>query len=334
MKIYLYLLLASILTLTNCNKKVSNSKTINPDQLQWTSIVTEDGTEPQQRHEATFINIKEKMYLLGGRRIQNISIYDAEKNIWSTGSKPPLELHHFQAVVFDNKIYVMGALTGGYPAETPVPNIYIYDPANDKWIVGDKIPEDRQRGSTGVVVYQNKIYMVAGIKNGHIGDHKKWFDVYNPKDGTWAKLEDAPRARDHFQAAVANNKLYVLAGRLSKARKETFKHTIAEVDVYDFKTGQWSTLDTVLPTLRAGNMAINYHDDILVVGGESAGQGVAHNEVEALRASTNSWINYPNLVRGRHGTGLCIYKDEVYVASGSGNKGGGPELKSIEKLGK
>ena len=36
--------------------------------------------------------------------------------------------------------------------------------------------------------------------------------------------------------------------------------------------------------------------------------------------------------QGRHGTGFCIIDKFVYTVSGSGNRGGGPELYSIERL--
>ncbi len=58
-------------------------------------------------------------------------------------------MHHFQAVAFEEKIYVIGALTGLYLGETPIPNIYIYDPSKDEWTKSAEIPEERRRGSAG-----------------------------------------------------------------------------------------------------------------------------------------------------------------------------------------
>ena len=31
-----------------------------------------------------------------------------------------------------------------------------------------------------------------------------WFDEFDPATGTWTQLEDAPRGRDHTQAAIIN----------------------------------------------------------------------------------------------------------------------------------
>jgi len=294
----------------------------------WEEVKSSDGSEPVKRHEAAYIAVGKKFYLLGGRDIRPVSIYDTKTQTWSEGAEPPLEMHHLQPVVYDKKIYIMGALTGPYPGETPVPNIYIYDPAKDSWSKGDPIPEDRRRGSTGTVVYKNKIYMICGIKDGHRGDHKKWLDVYDPKTGEWETLPDAPRARDHFQASVVKNKLYVVGGRRSSAPDNVFGNKVADVDVYDFKTQTWTTLDEPLPTTRAGSFNAVVGKQIIVFGGESGDQQLAHNEAEALNTKTESWTSLPPIPEGRHGTGAILHKEAIYIASGCGNRGGSPELKT------
>jgi len=298
------------------------------DDGHWEMVKSADGSEPVQRHEAAFIAVGKKFYLLGGRDIRPVSIFDTQTQSWSEGAAPPLEMHHLQPVVYDKKIYILGALTGPYPGETPVPNIYIYDPEKDLWQKGDPIPEDRQRGSTGTVVYKNKIYMVCGIKDGHRGDHKKWLDEYDPETGEWATLPDAPRARDHFQASVVKNKLYVLGGRRSDAPDNVFGNKEAKVDVYDFRTQTWTTLEEPLPTTRAGSFNAVLGKQIAVIGGESGDQRLAHNEVEALDTKNGSWTIFPPIPEGRHGTGAILHKKAVYIASGCGNRGGSPELKT------
>ncbi|HAZ25636.1 MAG TPA: hypothetical protein DCY95_14410, partial [Algoriphagus sp.] len=65
---------------------------------------------------------------------------------------------------------------------------------------------------------------------------------------------------------------------------------------------------------------------------ESAAQAPAHAEVEVLDTETNQWIILPSLNQGRHGTGAVIFKGKIYVAAGSANRGGGPELNSLEIL--
>lgn len=328
MKLKVYQLIVIAIFLCSCG----SSKTSKPEIIKkWEQVFSSDDSKPVKRHEAAFVNVGDKFYLLGGRGIRPVSIFDPLTRVWTKGKKPPIEFHHFQPVVSGNKVYIIGALTGRYPAETPVPNVYVYNVDTDSWSKGDAIPVDRLRGSTGNVLKGDLVYISCGIKDGHRSDHKNWMDTYNLKTGEWKTLPNAPRARDHFQAVEAKNKIYLLGGRLSKAPKRTFHETIPEVDVYDIATKTWSTLENNLPTQRAGNMAMLYGDEILVIGGESINQPQAHSEVEALNINTLTWKKYPFLKQGRHGTGVFGYKNFIYVASGSGNRGGSPELETIEK---
>ena len=115
------------------------------DGYQWETLKCKG--EPAARHEAASIEAKGKFYLMGGCRIQEVSIFDPETNYWASGAKPPLELHHFQGFSYNGNIYVAGAMTGKYPHETALPYMYIYQPETDTWVKGPEIPADRLRGS-------------------------------------------------------------------------------------------------------------------------------------------------------------------------------------------
>ncbi|QRR00552.1 malectin domain-containing carbohydrate-binding protein [Dyadobacter sandarakinus] len=284
------------------------------------------------REENAFVQAGDQFYLLGGRGVLAVQAYDPVRKTWENKAKVPMELHHFQAVVLDGLIYVVGALTGNYPRETPVPNVYIYNPLTDKWTKGRSIPEDRRRGSAGVVVYNKKLYIAGGILDGHWTGHVPWLDEYDPAANTWKELADAPRARDHFQAAVVNNKLYAAGGRRSSGSTgEVFSLTVPEVDVYDFGTGKWNTLPAAanIPTQRAGAGTAVLDDELIIIGGESP-QPKAHNETEALNVNTNTWRKLANLKQGRHGSQPIVNNRGIYVATGAGNQGGSPLLTNQE----
>lgn len=321
-------LLASLFMLAQCH----TIKDIAFDQLvkgKWDILQSVDGSKPIKRHEAAFVKVDNNFYLLGGRRMNPVSIYNTTTKKWTQGAVPPIELHHFQPVVYGSDIYILGALTGGYPGETPVSHIYIYDTTQDTWEKGATIPKDRLRGGAGAVLNGDKIYLSCGIKDGHRGDHKKWLDVYDIKTDVWTELPDAPRPRDHFQSVIANNKLYNLGGRTTIAADNPFKNTIGEVDVFDLKTKKWSTIVNPLPTKRAGNFTLLLANEILVFGGESFTQEPAHSEVEALNVDNHTWRSLPPLPQGRHGTGAVLLDHTIYTASGCGNRGGNPELSDL-----
>ncbi|MEO8180996.1 MAG: hypothetical protein ABI895_19345 [Deltaproteobacteria bacterium] len=287
---------------------------------------------PTAREEAAFVALGGKGYLLGGRGNRNTGVLDPSTSSWTEGAAPPLPLHHFQALALGDSIYALGAMTGGYPNEVPVADVYTYTPSQDAWAVVGQIPEGRRRGGAGLVFHAGSFYLVGGIQNGHVGGFVPWLDRHDPATGQWEVLPDAPRPRDHFQAAVVAGRLYAAGGRTtSYATGEVFSRTIAEVDVFDFDTHSWSTLppEANLPTPRAGSFSIGLGDWLLVVGGESA-RATAHAEVQGLYVPSGDWLNLPSLQQGRHGSGLIQLGDTLFVTAGSANQGGGPLLTSTE----
>ena len=300
-------------------------------QGKWETPETDN--DPVPRHENAFVKVGDKFYLLGGRGIKAVGIYDPATKTWSEGAPVPLEISHFQAVSHQGLIYVMGALVGGWPSETPLTHILIYNPLMDNWIIGPEIPAHRQRGAAGAVAYNDKIYLVCGIVNGHTSGWVSWLDEYDPATNKWTELQDAPQARDHLQVAVVNDRLVVAGGRKSGYMGQGLEATIAETEIYDFKAGTWSTLPSPsgdIPTQRAGSTAIAVGDEVIIIGGESGSQVPAHAEVEALNIKTGEWRSLPSLQRGRHGTQVLMSEASLYIAAGCGNRGGSPELDSFE----
>jgi N-acetylneuraminic acid mutarotase len=213
-----------------------------------------------------------------------------------------------------------------------LPDVYIYDPAVDRWQKGPALPADRLRGGSGVVVHDGLIYLVAGHQQGHSGGWVAWLDSFNPRTGEWRKLADAPRPRDHFQAVVVDGKMYAVAGRRSAAAiGHALDLTIPEVDVYDFASGRWSTLPATanIPTQRAGVSTVVLNGMIVVIGGESPADFRMHDDVEALNPVTMRWTTLAPLNHGRHGTGAIVQDGKIYIAAGSSRQGTGDRVQEV-----
>src|SRR5262245_25675377 len=285
------------------------------------------------RFESGYIKVGERFYLVGGRQApQPVEVFDPANRTWKKGAVSPVVMHHFQPVVYEGKIYVLGALTGAGRPEPPLPDVYIYDPATDRWEKGPAIPADRLRGGAGVAVHDGLIYLVAGHQLGHSSGHVAWLDSFNPRTGEWRKLADAPRPRDHFQAIVLDGKMYAVAGRRSAAATgHALDLTTPEVDVYDFASGQWSTLPATanIPTQRAGVSTVLFNGSIIVVGGESAADFRMHTDVEALNPVTMRWTTLAPLNHGRHGTGAIVHEGKIYIAAGSSRQGAGDKVQEV-----
>lgn len=299
----------------------------------WTTIETNG--QVKERHENGFIEFQDKFYLIGGRGINPVNVFDPKTNSWETRKEPPFELHHFQPVVYNNAIYIVGAMTGGYPKEKPLENIWIYYPHTDKWVKDAAIPFERQRGSAGVVLHSEKIYLVCGIDYGHTSGTSNYFDSYDLKTKKWETLTKAPNIRDHFLAIVVNDKLYCIGGRNTSIHNEGnieafFNATIPFVDVYDFKSEKWTTLKNKLPYPTAAGGILNVGTHILYMGGEGELRQ-AYNQTQCMDVTSGEWTQLAILNTGRHGSGAIFYNNEIYFAAGSPNQGGG-NLNSIEKF--
>ena len=300
------------------------------DTTNWIEVNSSDGTTPVERHEAGMLAIENKLYLMGGRGNKPVSVYDAENNNWINKAAPPIELHHFQPVNIDGKAYVVGAMTGGYPNEDNVANIYIYDPKSDQWSIGDSIPDDRRRGGAGAVLHNGKIYIVGGNTRGHNGGAVNWLDEYNPATGQWRTLPSAPTTRDHLEVAIVNNKLVVAGGRQS-TQPHVFQNTVADVDVFDFDTNSWNAAASI-PTPRAGTMTVAVGEEVIVIGGEVHSNNQALTDVQAYNVRNNAWRNLKPLLQGRHSGGAAIIDGAIHVVSGNTSLGGGNETTHHEKL--
>lgn len=298
---------------------------------QWELVASSNGSVFTERHESSYVELNGKFYLIGGRNGRPTEVFDPVAKTWNNLGQPPVEFHHIQPVAHNGKIYVVGGLTGDYLDETPLANVYIFDPADNGWTTGPGIPTNRRRGAAGTVVYNNKIYLVGGTTDGHEGGYSKWVDEFNPTTGGWVTKADAPRARDHFTAAVVNNKLYAAGGRQTD-QPNPFDAEITQVDVYDFANDSWSTLSQRLPSKRSGAISVVHGEKLIVVGGESDAQASSHRTVEVYDVASENWSTSPKMIYGRHSGGAVIWENYLYVISGSANKGGGPEHKNQERL--
>jgi len=120
--------------------------------------------------------------------------------------------------------------------------------------------------------------------------------VYNPKNNSWSAIASAPVAREAAVSAFINGKYYVVNGWGAGASA----NPVAEMDIYDPASGQWST-GAPNPVPAAGGSASAVLDGALyVVGGCMDGPcSVPLNSVEIYHPESDSWTsaaNYPQAI--------------------------------------
>ncbi|WP_109830037.1 Kelch repeat-containing protein [Reichenbachiella versicolor] len=293
-------------------------------------------------HECGFAQAGERFYFLPGRGNKTVYSYDYTARTWHTESSAPKQLNHYQAVAYKGLIWIVSSLTNNsFPSESPNENVWIYDPITTSWIQGQEVPESRRRGSAGTVVYNDKFYVVGGSTNGHGGGYVDWFDEYDPATGEWKTMPDAPTARDHFFAAVVDDKLYAIGGRQSGGDEGVFKPLIRQVDVFDFLTNKWITLDPSLniPTPRAAPAVVNHQGKLVVLGGEVREEMIngvltsdALKTAEQFDPTRLQWTTLEDMNFNRHGTQAISSGSGVFITAGSPRLGGGAQ-RNMEYLG-
>lgn len=281
-----------------------------------------------------------KLYLMGGggNAALPVEIFDPATATWTKGATAPSIMHHFQPVTLGDKIYVLEAFVdNNYPNQTTAANVFCYDTKADKWQKLAGLPAERRRAGAGAAVCNGKLYLAGGIQNGHASGTTNMFDVYDPATDKWTLLPNAPHIRDHSMAAVLNDKLYTIGGRNTSIHEPEFgafySKVVLEVDVYDFKTGRWSTLAAKLPKGTGGGSALVGGPLLFYIGGERA----TDTEANAPRKdvyyidprSDKAFTKTSELNFARNGPGGAVIitvngnktSYDIYVAGGAGGNG-------------
>ncbi len=282
--------------------------------------------------------VGDKLYVIGGdgNGAQPVRCLNTKSLTWTTLDTAPVVMHHFQAVAYNNKVYVLEAFSsGGFPNQEPMSSVYVFDTKTNSWQKGGEMPADRRRAGAAAALYNGKLYLVAGIQHGHSSGTTNMFDVYDPVTQTWLALPGAPHIRDHCSAAVIKDKLYVVGGRNTSFRDPDnkitfFSQTMLDIDCYDFITGKWSTLPAKLPFGTGGGAVVNLNNVLYYMGGEratAAESNAPRKDVYYLDPSTqNEWQKADTLHYARNGMAAAVVSNTIYVAGGSGGGPGGPGM--------
>ncbi len=288
---------------------------------------------PLPRNNGSLARFADQLVFLGGRKGAPAQHIEPMAEGWAQTATPPMAIHHSQAVVVDDLVYFMGGMLGEYPDETSLDHVMLYDPARTRWLAGPSFPAGRARASAGAVYVDGLIYVIGGTRDGHLGNGGvPWMDAFDPVTGTWTELADAPRRRDHFEAAAHKGKIYVASGAQVNPGGSTANGFPAEIDVYDIATGTWQAAVADLPEPRTEAAAIVVGDELLIIGGRRVGIKPSFARVDALNLNTLTWRSLPDLNEGRRGGVAGVLGDDLLVLGGASSSVFGADLASQERF--
>ena len=274
-----------------------------------------------------------KGWLIGGRGDKGVDIFDPKARKWTKGPAMPTQMHHMQCVVYKGNVYIATSWFGPSPREQNNDKLWILNTKTERWTSKAGLPARRRRGGAAAVLRNKKIYVVGGNRGGH-GAHSKtlgWMDCYDIEKDKWKTgLPNLPEGRDHVGGVLVKGMLCIAGGR-NGGKKDFFGATIKSTYCYNFEKKKWVNMKAPIPKGRAGAAYGKTCDGkMMIVGGEGK-FSKAFDRADLFDGK--KWTSGPALQRERHGTGLAVAKckcGQIFIASGSGARGGRPELQSTE----
>ncbi len=275
----------------------------------WKRLAPMIGSNAQ---EVAVVAARGKVYVLGGFTgsgtiVSDVRVYDPASDTWSLAAPMPMALHHVNAEVVDDVIYLVGAMRGA--SFTAIGNTWAYDPLTNEWSARASMPAGTERGAAGVGVAGGKIYVVGGVRGTPVAQ----VSVYDPGADMWKILLPLPRALDHLEAAGVGGLLYAMGGR-----NGVVTAVVDTVQVYDPVANTWSPRAPML-TARAGVGAGVVDGKIIVVGGEGSEvdpDGV-FPQTERYDPRMDSWEALPRMRTPRHGMGAVGLDGTLFVPAGA-----------------
>lgn len=267
--------------------------------------------------ETAALHLDGKLYVLGGFNGRlgitgEVQVFDLASCTWSAGPALPAPLHHANAAVVGDTLYVLGSL-----AElefVPDAAAWSWAPAREAtWSALPPMPAAVARGSAAVGAIGRRIYLAGGLAGRAVAT----LSSYDVDTRTWtAELAPLPVARDHACGAVVGDRLYVLGGR------QTTTSSVSGT-VYEYTPGGAWRARASMPTPRGGVACGVVGDRIIVAGGEGNPANAAgiFSQVEAYSPATDSWQSLPALPTPRHGMAAAGAGARLLIPGGATRAG-------------
>jgi N-acetylneuraminic acid mutarotase len=214
----------------------------------------------------------------------------------------------------------------------------LYNISTNSWSLGLPAPlPPRSEEAYGETTHGGFLYVIggrSGLCPGPPAGVCNNLERYDPVTNTWATLTPMPTARAAAAAAVFDNSIYVIGGRLSGGGPCSGGPYLATVERYDIDTNTWSTV-APLPFARSDLAAREHGGKIYVFGGcngfftgflkdvsvydpvkDTWTSGLA--PMPTARASLVAGISGDNVyaIGGWNGTGTGLTTNEVYNIAG------------------
>ncbi len=164
----------------------------------------------------------------------------------------------------------------------------LYNISSDSWSAGATAPQPaRSDAAYGETTHGGFLYVIGGENSGTVLSD---MERYDPVLDSWTTLAPMPTARAGAVAAVIDDGIFVIGGRLSTSGPCSGGPYIGTVEKYDVDTDTWSTV-APLPSPRSDLTAVAHGGKVFVFGGctGAASSPSVTNEVDVYDPQTDTW---------------------------------------------
>jgi hypothetical protein len=158
--------------------------------------------------------------------------------------------------------------------------------------------------------YKGDLYVFGGYRPGNRATNRLF--RYRPARDRWKRLADAPTARAAHALGVIGHRLYAAGG----ARNGRVLDTL---EIYDFRTKQWSRGPSMSLAREhlAGAVA---GGRFYALAGRAAGQG-NFAVAERYNPRRNRWEALPDMEKARGGTAAAAVRGRIVIFGGEESRG-------------
>ena len=321
----------AILTVGNASPLKGHSKahSLYAGSGQWTSKTV----LPETLSDYQAVSHKTHVYVIGGQKgcnssdtcagtvVNTVYQYDTKLDKYTDKAVLPEARYRYASAVVDDKIYIIGGLTGD-SATGMKKTTLIYDISANSWSTGPNMATGRS--DTCAAVVGSKIYVVGGYSKisspGPITlDSVEVLDTAAASPA-WATAPKLPAKRGDITCASSGGKAYAIGGYYDPAG--AWSNTAFHDTMFELTPGAAAWVEKAkMPSSRGDKAAVTMSDgSIIVVGGETHAREeqtqVAAHPVEQYYPAHDTWVPKASIPTARFRFGAAQVDDIVYAMGG------------------
>jgi len=244
---------------------------------------------PRARYRHAAVNFKNKLYLLGGRDINDtvvkeVDVFDPVSNMWTSTTSWHNATSDLGAFVEGEYIYLAGGWDASY---SPVATFAKYSPAGQSMVSMPPMPGGG-RGDIGVIsvpvdeqdLTKGEFHYVVGGFSTAPCDPVSTVESFDVQSNTWVSHSSLRLPRGDLAIGVIHNHMFAIAGETKDAAcKEDYSNPgnslpVPDVERFDAGAstnrsamGTW-VVEEAVPEGRFRFVASSFKDSIYLFGGQ------------------------------------------------------------------